>query len=49
MGNDVQGIHKRKHGILSPIVAEPRVKHEGLGFDGKNKKCHGHDDHICEG
>jgi hypothetical protein len=35
MGYDGQGIGKRRQGILSPIVATPWVKHEGLGFDGR--------------
>jgi hypothetical protein len=28
-----QGLGKRRQGILSPIVATPRVKHVCLGFD----------------
>jgi hypothetical protein len=32
---DGQGIGKRRQSILSPIVATLRVKHEGLGFDGR--------------
>jgi tuftelin-interacting protein 11 len=35
MGYDGQGLGKRRQGILSPIVATPWVKHEGLGFDGR--------------
>jgi hypothetical protein len=37
MGYDGQGIGKRRQGILSPIVATSRVKHEGLGFDGRGE------------
>jgi len=33
MGYDGQGLRKTRQGILSPIVATPWVKHEGLGFD----------------
>jgi hypothetical protein len=39
MGYDGQGLGKRRQGILSPIVAAPRVKHEGLGFDGRKEKA----------
>jgi hypothetical protein len=35
MGYDGQGLGKRRQGILSPIVATPWVKHEGLGFNGR--------------
>jgi hypothetical protein len=35
MGYDGQGLGKRSQGILSPIVATPWFKHEGLGFDGR--------------
>lgn len=31
---DGEGLGKRIQGILSPIVATPWVKHEGLGFGG---------------
>ena len=34
MGYDGQGRVKRMQGIISPIVLESRVKHEGQGFDG---------------
>jgi hypothetical protein len=34
MGYDGKGIVKRKQGILIPIVAKQRVKHEVIGFDG---------------
>jgi hypothetical protein len=37
MGYDGQGIGKRRQGILSPIVATPWVKHEGLGFNGRGE------------
>jgi hypothetical protein len=37
MGYDGQGLGKRRQGILSPIVATLRVKHEGLGFDGRGE------------
>jgi hypothetical protein len=37
MGYDGQGLGKRRQGILSPIVATPRAKHEGLGFDGRSE------------
>lgn len=32
MGYDGQGKGNRSQGIVSPIVAELRMKHEGLGF-----------------
>jgi hypothetical protein len=35
MDYDGQWLGKKRKCILSPIVAMPRVKHEGLGFDGK--------------
>jgi len=35
MGYDGQGLGKRRQGILSPIVATPRVKHEGSSFDAR--------------
>ena len=39
MGYDGQGPVKRRQGILIPIVATPREKHEGLGFDGKSENA----------
>jgi hypothetical protein len=39
MGYHEQGIGKRIQGILSLIVTEHRVKHEGLGFDGREEKA----------
>jgi hypothetical protein len=35
MGYDGQGIGKEGQGILIPIVAQQRPKHEGLGFSGQ--------------
>jgi hypothetical protein len=35
MGYDSQGIGKECQGILIPIVAQQRLKHEGLGFNGQ--------------
>jgi tuftelin-interacting protein 11 len=49
MGYDGQGLGKRSQGIISPIVATQRAKHEGLGFDGISGKSHDHEDHFCEG
>jgi hypothetical protein len=37
MGYDGQGLGKSRQGILSPIVATPWAKHEGLGFDGRSE------------
>ena len=37
MGYEGQGIGQINQGILIPIVDEPRFKHEGLGYDGRNK------------
>jgi hypothetical protein len=37
MGYDGKSIGKRNQGILSPIVATPRVKHRLLGFDGRGE------------
>jgi hypothetical protein len=39
MGYKAQGLGNRNQGILSPIVVEQRVKHEGLGFYGKKEKA----------
>jgi hypothetical protein len=35
MGYDGQGIGKEGQGILIPIVAQQRLKREGLGFNGQ--------------
>jgi hypothetical protein len=37
MGYDGQGLGKRRQGILSPIVAMPKAKHEGLIFVGRSE------------
>jgi hypothetical protein len=37
MEYDGQGLGKRRQGIMIPIVVALRVKHEGLGFDGKRE------------
>lgn len=39
MGYDDQGIGKRSQGIISSVVVELRVKHEGLGFSVTKKKA----------
>jgi hypothetical protein len=38
MGYDGQGLGKSRHGILSPIIATPWVKHKGLIFDDRGAK-----------
>jgi hypothetical protein len=38
MGYDGQGLGKKREGSISLIVVEPRLKHEGLGFDGREEK-----------
>jgi hypothetical protein len=35
MGYDGKGVGKGIQGILSPIVAAQRAKHEGIGFNGR--------------
>jgi hypothetical protein len=35
MGYDDQGLGKEGQGILTPIVAQQRLNHEGLGFSGQ--------------
>jgi hypothetical protein len=37
MGYNGQGLGKRKQDILSPIIVALRVKHEGLGLDGRGE------------
>jgi hypothetical protein len=37
MGYHGQGLCKRRQRTLSPFVAMPRAKYEGLGFDGKRE------------
>jgi hypothetical protein len=49
MGYDVQGLGKRRQVILSPIVAMPRAKHEGLGFDGISENSISMKTIFCEG
>lgn len=39
MGYNGQGLDKRSQGIITPIVVEVRVNHEGLGFGGTNEKA----------
>jgi hypothetical protein len=39
MGYNGQGIRKRSQYIISPIVVELRVKHEGLCFEGIEEKA----------
>jgi hypothetical protein len=39
MGYNGQGLGKRSQEIISTIIAEPRVKHEGLGFCGTEEKA----------
>ena len=34
MGYNGHGLSQRSQGIVSPIIVESRVKHEGLGFTG---------------
>lgn len=39
MGYDDQGLGKRNQAIISSIVVEPRVEHEGLGLSGPEEKA----------
>jgi len=39
MHYDDHELGNRRQGILSLIVAEPRVKHEGQGFSGREKNA----------
>jgi hypothetical protein len=39
MSYDGQGLDNSRQGILSPIVATPWAKHEGLGFDRRSENA----------